>query len=92
MIGNTWDGLLARKLATAALAYMQPFLDEQANERAETHRVAARFACIIMRMRQPARWAWRRWREACIDDESKWAVEERIGEMTHDGAWRNLAA
>ena len=71
---------------------MQPFLDEQANEQAEAHRVAARFACIIMGMRQPARWAWRRWREACIDDESKWAVVERTVGMTHDDAWRNLAA
>ena len=61
--GNTWDATLARLTVTALAHYMQPYLDEHANDEADHARVAARFACILNRWRLPARRAIRQWRE-----------------------------
>ena len=62
--GNTWDAALARITVTALAIYMQPYLAERAAEPAEPERTAARFACLLNRVRLPARRALRRWRSA----------------------------
>ena len=60
--GNTWDAALARITVTALASYMQPYLKERAAEPAEPERTAARFACLLNRVRLPVRRALRRWR------------------------------
>ena len=62
--GNTWDAALARITVSALARYMQPYLAERAAEPAEPERTAARFACLMNRVRLPARRALRRWRSA----------------------------
>ena len=62
--GNTWDAALTRITVTALAIYMQPYLKERAAEPAEQERTAARFACLLNRVRLPARRALRRWRSA----------------------------
>ena len=87
MMGNTWDGVLTRKLVDATLAYMAPFIKERATMAAEPARVAARFMTVMMRVLLPVRRAWRRWSysgtSVTVDDECNTEVAsiwQRFGE------------
>ena len=87
MMGNTWDGVLTRKLVDATLAYMAPFIKERAMLAAEPARVAARFMTVMMRVLLPIRRMWRRWCGSCMcvigDDERSTevaAIWQRFGE------------
>ena len=95
MMGNTWDGLLTRKLVDASLAYMAPFIKERAHEAASPQRLAARFTTIIMRTLLPVRRAWR----ALRGDHARSEVSKARGALLcaaetaawwHDIARRNV--
>ena len=83
------DGVLARKLVDATLAYLTPFIRERALAAAEPARVAARFMTVMMRVLLPIRRAWRKLRhdDVCVtedDDRSEATVADwrRFGEST----------
>ena len=87
MMGNTWDGVLTRKLVDATLAYIAPFIKERAMMAAEPARVAARFMTVVMRVLLPVRRAWRRlsYVDTCVTDDDECSTEvasiwQRFGE------------